>query len=198
MARAGSSTSKILALCERAGFLFKLPPSTAAAKKAPPLQYYGPLGAQLKRNVIDEWWHSVVTSMGNVYPVDSPTVEANSEENTTNLVKMRSQLNQGEFYGACKEVMKTDLPFGIAECGKVFTTQKEYINSGELEIGAVNFFCSLSEHKNWMSHWRKQRLKWWKKFAASPEKFTLGQGEETEKEAAALLGVVGVNDIMYF
>jgi glycyl-tRNA synthetase len=44
----------------------------------------------------------------------------------------------------------------------------------------MEFFCQPGTQKEWMSHWKEERLNWYKKFANEPDKFRLRQHETDE------------------
>jgi glycyl-tRNA synthetase len=51
------SMEKIVSLCQRRGFIF---PSSEIYGGLSSCWDYGPLGVELKRNIKDAWWRSVV------------------------------------------------------------------------------------------------------------------------------------------
>lgn len=46
---AARGLKKVLSFCEKSGFLYNTSNAECGIK-------YGPLGAQLKRNIVNEWW----------------------------------------------------------------------------------------------------------------------------------------------
>lgn len=203
----------VISLCKRRGFIFQVPGSAGDGGGA---YAYGPLGAELKRNLVNEWWHAVVTSSENVHALDSgvltsrPLLEAATEAagGASSLYRvsqqpsdsgsgtmeegkassschdasgffLRPHIRQGAVlhFLQCAEALGLRPPFGLAETGKVFNTEptsRHFIfKLREFESVGMQFFCPPSDHKQWYSHWQKKRLRWWKKFANSPEAFSL-------------------------
>ncbi|KAL5473239.1 hypothetical protein EMCRGX_G027696 [Ephydatia muelleri] len=66
----------LLSLWKRRGFL-------SGARSSEGWTYsYGPLGAELKRNLINDWWNAVVTTSGNIQGLDTPIVSPSSTHKT--------------------------------------------------------------------------------------------------------------------
>lgn len=61
----------IISLCKRRGFIF---PSSEIYNGYAGFYDYGPLGAELKRNVKDEWWKTFVTRREDVVGLDSSII----------------------------------------------------------------------------------------------------------------------------
>ncbi len=59
---------KVVSLCKRRGFIFQ---SSEVYGGLNSCWDYGPLGVELKRNVKDAWWRSVVYERDNVYGLDA-------------------------------------------------------------------------------------------------------------------------------
>ena len=59
---------KIVSLCKRRGFIF---PNSEIYGGLESSWDYGPLGVELKRNVKDYWWHSMVQSRDDVVGIDA-------------------------------------------------------------------------------------------------------------------------------
>jgi glycyl-tRNA synthetase len=62
---------KIAALCKRRGFVFQSSEIYGGLKSA---YDYGPLGVELKRNVLDEWWRAVVHEREDVVGLDASII----------------------------------------------------------------------------------------------------------------------------
>jgi glycyl-tRNA synthetase len=62
---------KLVALCKNRGFVFQSSEIYGGLKSA---YDYGPLGAQLKKNLMDEWWRDMVTSRENVVGIDASII----------------------------------------------------------------------------------------------------------------------------
>lgn len=62
---------KLVALCKRRGFVFQSSEIYGGLKSA---YDYGPLGAELKRNVMNEWWKDMVHVRENVVGIDASII----------------------------------------------------------------------------------------------------------------------------
>ncbi|XP_072044043.1 DNA polymerase subunit gamma-2, mitochondrial-like [Amphiura filiformis] len=69
MAAENTIFQKVISLCSRHSYIFK-----AQQRCASGLYELGPLGMELKHNICTEWWYSMVTSQGNVYGVECPSI----------------------------------------------------------------------------------------------------------------------------
>ncbi|MDY6861536.1 MAG: hypothetical protein SV062_00935, partial [Thermodesulfobacteriota bacterium] len=63
--------AKIVSLCKRRGYIFQSSEVYGGLKSA---YDYGPLGVELKRNIINEWWRSVVHERENVVGIDASII----------------------------------------------------------------------------------------------------------------------------
>ena len=62
---------KLVALCKNRGFVFQSSEIYGGLKSA---YDYGPLGAELKRNLMAEWWRDMVTTRENVVGIDASII----------------------------------------------------------------------------------------------------------------------------
>src|SRR3954464_5878981 len=62
---------KLVALCKSRGFVFQSSEIYGGLKSA---YDYGPLGAELKRNIMSEWWRTMVHQRENVVGLDASIV----------------------------------------------------------------------------------------------------------------------------
>ena len=62
---------KLVSLCKRRGFIFQ---SSEIYGGINGFWDYGPLGAELKRNIREAWWRSIVTSRENIVGLDSSII----------------------------------------------------------------------------------------------------------------------------
>lgn len=62
---------KVISLCKRRGFVFQSSEIYGGLKSA---YDYGPLGVELKRNIAQEWWRSMVTEREDVVGIDASIV----------------------------------------------------------------------------------------------------------------------------
>jgi hypothetical protein len=65
------SMDDIVSLCKRRGFIF---PSSEIYNGFAGFYDYGPLGAELKKNVKDAWWKTFVTRRDDVVGIDSSII----------------------------------------------------------------------------------------------------------------------------
>lgn len=65
------SMDDIVSLCKRRGFIF---PSSEIYNGFAGFYDYGPLGAELKKNVKDAWWKAFVTRRDDVVGIDSSII----------------------------------------------------------------------------------------------------------------------------
>ncbi|MCB0338108.1 MAG: glycine--tRNA ligase [Bdellovibrionales bacterium] len=63
--------SKLISLCKRRGFIFQSSEIYGGLRSA---YDYGPLGAELKRNIAYQWWHSMVHAREDVVGIDASIV----------------------------------------------------------------------------------------------------------------------------
>lgn len=61
----------IISLCKRRGFIF---PSSEIYNGYAGFYDYGPLGAELKKNIKDAWWKTFVTKREDVVGLDSSII----------------------------------------------------------------------------------------------------------------------------
>src|SRR5690606_23709366 len=62
---------KIVSLCKRRGFVFQSSEIYGGLKSA---YDYGPMGVELKRNLMNEWWTFMVTSREDVVGLESSII----------------------------------------------------------------------------------------------------------------------------
>ncbi|KAF3687477.1 DNA polymerase subunit gamma-2, mitochondrial [Channa argus] len=186
---------------------------------------YGPLGMELRRNVLEQWWHSVTRSRAQVFGVNTLSsckdretdaqrqlkiVECEqikqileqkevSNEQLIQKVKLflqmspflRTDLLQGamEQFVPSLELINRKLPFGLAETGLCFQPSDGSGCPAEVTQTSLVWFCSPRTSSQWLDHWTRQRLKWWRKFALSPSDFSSSDVSEEELIETASRGV---------
>ena len=72
MAKAPDLMEKIVSLCKRRGFVFQ---SSEIYGGINSCYDYGPLGVELKRNVKDAWWRTMVTAREDIVGLDSAIIQ---------------------------------------------------------------------------------------------------------------------------
>ncbi|XP_041640107.1 DNA polymerase subunit gamma-2, mitochondrial [Cheilinus undulatus] len=87
------------------------------------------------------------------------------------------------------ELVNRKLPFGLAQTGLCFQTSDGSGCPVEVTQTSLVWFCSARTSSQWLDHWTRQRLKWWRKFALSPSDFSSSDVPEAELEEAASRGM---------
>ncbi|XP_068583159.1 DNA polymerase subunit gamma-2 isoform X3 [Cebidichthys violaceus] len=186
---------------------------------------YGPLGMELRRNLLEQWWHSMTSSSAQVFGINTLSsskdaaadgggqlriVESDylkhtleqkelSKEQLIQEVQaliqrspsLRTDFLQGalEQYVPSLELVNRKLPFGLAESGLCFQLSDGSGCPAEVTQTSLVWFCSPRTSSQWLDHWARQRLKWWRKFARSPSDFSSSDVPVEELEGAASRGV---------
>uniref|UniRef100_A0A3Q3X5T7 Anticodon-binding domain-containing protein n=1 Tax=Mola mola TaxID=94237 RepID=A0A3Q3X5T7_MOLML len=184
---------------------------------------YGPLGLELRRNLLEQWWHSVTRSSAHVFGINTVNISGDTaaggpeqlrivesesfqrifekqKVSKEQLVQMLQELllrsppvRKNLFKGALEqfvpslELVNGKLPFGLAETGLCF--QPSGGSANEVMQTSLVWFCSPRTSSQWLDHWSRQRLKWWRKFALSPSDFSSGDVPEEELEEVVSRGV---------
>ncbi|XP_059196392.1 LOW QUALITY PROTEIN: DNA polymerase subunit gamma-2, mitochondrial [Centropristis striata] len=190
---------------------------------------YGPLGTELRRNLLQQWWYSVTSSTAQVFGINSLSSSSSSNEDTATdgqgqlrvveseqlkhileqkklskeqliqrvqmLIHRSPSLRTNFLQGALEqfvpslELVNRKLPFGLAEAGLCFQPSDGSGCPAEMTQTSLVWFCSPRTSSQWLDHWTRQRLKWWRKFALSPSDFSSNDVPEEELEKAASRGV---------
>ncbi|XP_061684817.1 DNA polymerase subunit gamma-2, mitochondrial isoform X15 [Syngnathoides biaculeatus] len=168
---------------------------------------YGPLGSELRENVLHQWWRSMTGSRQQVFEINTPSssgspdivagrwghlriVEPDDVRNVLNETELsreqlvhsvrmflqrspllRTNLIQGalEQFVPLFELVNRKLPFGIAETeGQTCQTLNgeclaPVYTEKKVTHGSLVWFCSPRTSSQWLDHWARQRLKWWRK-----------------------------------
>ncbi|XP_034400295.1 DNA polymerase subunit gamma-2, mitochondrial isoform X2 [Cyclopterus lumpus] len=186
---------------------------------------YGPLGTELRRNLLEQWWHSVTRSTAQVFGINTLSSSEDTATGGRGRLRMvesdclRRVLEQTELsreqlvqkvqaliqrspsprtnflQGALEqfvpslELVNRKLPFGLAESGLCFQPSGGSGCPAEVTQTSLVWFCSPRTSSQWLDHWARQRLKWWRKFALSPSDFSSSDVPVEELEGAASRGV---------
>lgn len=183
---------------------------------------YGPLGVELRRNLLQQWWHSVTGSREWVLGVNTVSSSLEGGSGAARVVESerfqqilgqselsREQLIQklngllltspsartGLLQGALEqfvptlEMLNKRLPFGLAETDLCFQPSNGSGCFVEVTQTSLAWFCSPRTSSQWLDHWARHRLKWWRKFALSPSDFSSIEVPENELEGKASRGV---------
>ncbi|CAI9594839.1 unnamed protein product [Staurois parvus] len=146
LAAGGRTSDDLLDLCRGRGFLLgeEMSPASVLGGR----HSLGPLGAQMKRNLVKEWWDAMLLHQEQVLPIDSlchlPGASNSSprpplktlpqwhldrlqnqgptQEELETMATLRQDLLYGALYcyPSCLELLNRKLPFGIAEVGRCF------------------------------------------------------------------------------
>ena len=265
---------KVISLCKRRGFVFQSSEIYGGLKSC---YDYGPLGIELKRNIMNEWWRSMVQERENIVGLDAsivmhpkvweasghlssfsdplvdcldckerfradkaPVVEKGTlvswksriqkktvesiadrgyvcpvcsspelspernfnlmfrsfmgsvdpmgnvadklagknldaqeirkimeEELKSSTVYLRPETAQAMFvqFANIQKSLSMKVPFGVAQMGKSFrnevTVEHFIFRSCEFEQMEMEFFCQPGTQKEWMAHWKEERLNWY-------------------------------------
>ncbi|XP_036967139.1 DNA polymerase subunit gamma-2, mitochondrial isoform X3 [Acanthopagrus latus] len=186
---------------------------------------YGPLGMELRRNLLEQWWHSVTRSTAQVLGINtlnSSTVSETEGQGPLRIVEsgslkqileeqelskeqlikrldtllqsspsVRGNLLQGalEQFVPLWELVARKLPFGLAETGLCFLPSDGSGCPAEVMQTSLVWFCTPRTSSQWLDHWTRQRLKWWRKFALSPSDFSSSDVPEEELGDVASRGL---------
>ncbi|XP_037546525.1 DNA polymerase subunit gamma-2, mitochondrial [Nematolebias whitei] len=179
---------------------------------------YGPLGVELRSNVLQQWWRAVTGSTAQVWGIQTLSSSQQRDACGPRLVEfehlqqmlmqsdvsreqlvqelqrspsVRRNLLQGALqqFVPSLELVNRRLPFGLAETGLCFQPSERSGCSAEVTQTSLVWFCSPRSSSQWLDHWARQRLKWWRKFALSPSDFSSSEVPEGELEEAASRGV---------
>ncbi|XP_029289539.1 DNA polymerase subunit gamma-2, mitochondrial [Cottoperca gobio] len=183
---------------------------------------YGPLGTELRRNLLEQWWHSVNSSTEQVFGIN--TLSSSKDTGTDalriveceplkhileqqelskeqliqkiqTLIQRSPSLRENFLQGALEqfvpslELVNRKLPFGLAETGLCFHPSDGSGCPAEVTQTSLVWFCPPRTSSQWLDHWTRQRLKWWRKFALSPSDFSSSVVPEEELEESASRGV---------
>ncbi|GIX85524.1 DNA polymerase subunit gamma-2, mitochondrial [Caerostris darwini] len=155
---------------------------------------YGPLGSQLKRNIFNEWFCSLINNNDiNIFPVEFPIPKKQKILLPKTTQESSSDLLHDVLYNYFKihHRFGCSLPFGLAAYGPCLNKNLPNEQSSDLvnfdmlnDLEAwthisVIFFCPLKKSLNWFHHWSKQRYLWWRKYSSIPSKFSMSDVTKT-------------------
>ncbi|XP_071954103.1 DNA polymerase subunit gamma-2, mitochondrial-like [Antedon mediterranea] len=195
---------KVLALCKYHGIFQQANQLTSSIVTG--CYDYGPLGSDIKRNIENEWWQSVVTAKEYMFGVEcaslhgtrpgsihqvkvAPLQSDNSEPNTpheNSFVQSSFSNSLCRHYPQTLQLVNKKLPFGIANVGRCYQTvdstdsSKIIYRMPEFTEMSVNFFTPPKESSQWLYSWQKERLQWWRKFSGTPSLFSVSVQEDAK------------------
>jgi len=130
--------NKIVSLCKRRGFIFQSSEIYGGLKSA---YDYGPLGAELKRNIAQEWWRAMVHEREDIVGIDaSILMHPNVWKASGHLAGFSDPLVDCR---NCKERFRADkapkaAPGTPSKCHKGGRTSEPEISG---VVGAVGYIC---------------------------------------------------------
>ncbi|NXF08375.1 DPOG2 polymerase, partial [Smithornis capensis] len=90
-------------------------------------------------------------------------------------------------YVSCLELVNKRLPCGLAQIGVCFHSVPEseqhnekFARIGERTTSLLAWFSSPRTTGQWVDYWLRQRLQWWRKFAAGPSNFSSSDFHDEE------------------
>ncbi|XP_028829268.1 DNA polymerase subunit gamma-2, mitochondrial isoform X1 [Denticeps clupeoides] len=163
---------------------------------------YGPLGAELKKNLLQQWWASALgCSRERILPIGSPLKLANGGVPELGG-ELRADLLQGALqqYVPSLDLVGRRLPFGLAESGVCFPASEEALrgvelrcspvtSAAEVTLASLAWFSSPRTSSQWLDHWTRQRMKWWRRFASTPSDFTSSDVDSKDLKSGTSHGV---------
>ncbi|XP_057194699.1 DNA polymerase subunit gamma-2, mitochondrial isoform X3 [Triplophysa rosa] len=149
---------------------------------------YGPLGTELKKNILEQWWTAATRSRARVFGIN------------TSVHTRTCALQQ---YIQALELVSRKLPFGLAEIGLCHQSNDQSFGHSpgclsEVTESSLVWFCSPRTSSQWMDYWARQRLQWWRKvqpdadidcFALGPSDFSLCDVVDKDLKDGTLRGI---------
>jgi len=130
------TVDEMAAFCRRKGFVF---PSAEIHENLAGFYDYGPLGIEMKRNIKNLWWKSVVQNKENVVGIDGAIISPESVWKASGHVE--SFVDIVGYCKKCKKKVKLDKhEIGIAKCpncGFLYENNGEFNPMFETTVGAV-------------------------------------------------------------
>ena len=190
----------LVSLCKRRGFIF---PSNDVYGGMKGLYDFGPMGVELKMNLKNSWWKSIVYERDDIEGLDStiltsPTVLKYSGHEDTfsdplvdcRVCKARFRADQLESSECpkggpllkCKtkdltEARAFNLMFKTAN---EITPRNFIFRVREFEQMELEFFVKPGSDEDWHKYWVDQRLNWWSEQGVSSDKLKLLEVEKEE------------------
>src|SRR3989344_2158532 len=171
---------KIISLSKRRGFIF---PGSELYGGLANAWDYGPLGAQLKKNIKDEWWRWFVERRADMVGIDAALL-MNSKvwEASGHLKEFSDPLVE---FKNIIETMRKRLPFGIASQGKAFrneiTPGNFIFRTREFDLMEFEYFVRASEWEQWFEYWLGEMKAWLAHFGVGEQKLHFHEIEEGER-----------------
>nr|XP_048673999.1 DNA polymerase subunit gamma-2, mitochondrial [Caretta caretta] len=142
---------------------------------------FGPLGLELRKNLVAQWWASVVVSREQVFAVDSllhraPGASMLPAGEALRLIQVgalreifqNKELNKEQITAALENMLGTS---GVL---------REDLLHGERTMSSLVWFSSARTAGQWLDYWLRQRLQWWRKFAIGPSNFSSSDFQDKE------------------
>ncbi|XP_035694760.1 DNA polymerase subunit gamma-2, mitochondrial-like isoform X2 [Branchiostoma floridae] len=184
---AASVLEALVRLCKAHGYVY------AVETAGQTVYNFGPLGAELRRNLLAEWWQSIVTTQDNVFGIENALYKSLPAQDAHRLYgetveeamqTVRPQFSQSLHHGVLShyhsslQLLNNKLPFGLAEVGRCFARtaahEERFLYSArEMTAMSMLFFVPPKKSGAWFDLYQRQRMQWWRKFASSPSSFSV-------------------------
>lgn len=205
-----SLLEKVIRLCETRGF--SMESCVEGSVGTTYTYQFGPLGTELRRNLRNSWWCDVVQSKANIYGFETTgeiihtlngqngssarsyvgnehdkgnvISDLGKSEKPTNPIKWTSE-NANILTSLVRFIPGIQKPFGIARNRKYFgkpESDKYIFRSCVMEEMFLQFICAENRVNDWINHWKRQRLVWWRRFANTRSNYSLYE-EQVDLEA---------------
>nr|CAD7576214.1 unnamed protein product [Timema californicum] len=192
---------RILQLCKRHAFVMPVFKSEGSGTVLDFFKF-GPGGELLKHNVGHEWFLSnVVNTDHSVYPYwGGEQSTGNITEGITLAIDLTADDREvgirisvyedfSEHYRYMKDMSSGQLPFGLAEmraevgrCGVAEDTgDSRYFTPSHRTILRSCAFVRPIDSSQAFYQWQKRRKMWWRKFSASPGRFSVTDVQSVEE-----------------
>ncbi|XP_074647489.1 DNA polymerase subunit gamma-2-like [Tubulanus polymorphus] len=177
-----SILDKLRALTLKYGFI-----TSSSAREGFTLHHYGPCGAGLKHNLINEWTKAV-TLAENISLIDVTSASDDPEE------IRKAALS---YYPHLLRLNNDRLPVGLIyrtnerrdddEISKTTGDDRFLIDSRFRESYVLYQFVAPFTARRWIDYWERQRIQWWRRFARNPSNFTVSErsGNDSSDTAAS-------------
>nr|CAD7460102.1 unnamed protein product [Timema tahoe] len=186
---------RILQLCERHAFVMPVFKSEGSSGAILDFFKFGPSGELLKHNVGHEWFLSnVVNTDHSVFPYwgggqSTGNITEGTAPKCYSVVTKVYDEDFSEHYRYMKEMSGGQLPFGLTEmraevdrCGVVEDTgDGRYFTPSHRTIMRSCAFVRPIDSSQAFYQWQKRRKMWWRKFSASPGRFSVTDVQSVEE-----------------
>ncbi|XP_062507956.1 DNA polymerase subunit gamma-2, mitochondrial-like [Corticium candelabrum] len=165
---------RVVDLCSRRGF-FLIQQSAGQIL----IPTYGHLGTAMRRSIPAEWWQSLVGVNQNMFGLECAMSSNGLTESAMPLSSLRFDLMTDVFklLSCMPQLLEShQLPFGIAQIGKIFRTDESFgpFRFSEMDAMTLVYFCGPEDASRTLSHLERTRLQWWKQYSYDKRLFSVG------------------------